>query len=183
VSRGPPSYPVGEANAIAGRANSTHNDGVVFDRDEARADLEALLTRHPGLFHAEHLLATWHRRRGNGAEAARLFAHAEEQAPAVLVQTYRYADGRPLVGATIREVAVECNRVRNGSRDPSLKLRFVRQVTDADGSIRLPVYRTVWRMNSQSHPDVYDAEFPQQGWIESRGKVGLLPVVTVSPKE
>ena len=101
----------------------------------------------------------------------------------MLVPTYRYADGRPLAGATIREVAVECNRVRNGSLDPSLKLRFVRLVTDADGSIRLPGYRTVWRMSSQAYPDGLDAEYPRHGRFESRGKVGLLPVVTVSPKE
>ena len=68
------------------------------------------------------------------------------------------------------------------SLDPSLKLRYALLVTDEEGTIRLPVYRTVWRITRQSHPGGHDAVIPTLGWFESRGKVGLLPVVTVRPK-
>ena len=100
-------------------AGSSVNDELAFDRDDTRADLEKVLARHPNLFAAEHLLATWHYRRGNRSEAERYFEAAETHAPAILVQTYRDEDGRPLVEALIRDFEVECNRVRRGRSTPA----------------------------------------------------------------
>ena len=96
-----------------------------------------------------------------------------------LVQRFDHPDGTPLVGAYVRSVEVECNRVRGGSLDPSLKLEFFDLVTDADGCVRLPVYRTVYRLSGISHPRGYKAEFPTLGWFETRGRVGLLPAAVV----
>ena len=100
----------------------------------------------------------------------------------VVVQRFEYADGRPLVGAEVRSFALECNRVRNGSLDPSLKLLYVGLVTDAGGEVRLPAYRTVWRTDSMAHPPGFDVTFPSLGWFEGRGKVGLLPPAVVRPR-
>ena len=144
--------------------------------------LEGLLARHPGLFHAESMLALWHRRRGDATAAADHAARAERLAPVVLVQRFEREDGTPLVGGRVQSMQVECNRVVGGSLDPSLKLTFFDLTTDNEGSVRLPVYKTVYRLYSVGHPAGYDLDLPRLGWFEARGKVGLLPVATVRPK-
>jgi hypothetical protein len=74
---------------------------------------------------------------GDASRGREYHALALEHAPVVLVQTYEFAHGRPLAGARVPEFQVECNRVRNGSLDPSLKLTFFDLTTDAEGRIRL----------------------------------------------
>lgn len=160
-----------------------HNDQAQFDRDEVRARLEAILTEHPQLFHADSLLALWHRRRGNKDLAEQHMQQALKKAPVILVQRFQFADGSPLVGSAIREIQIECNRVQKGSLDPSLKLTFFDLTTDADGCVYLPVYRTIYRLYSIAHPEGFALELPRLGWFETRSKVGILPAATVARKE
>jgi hypothetical protein len=167
---------------LANAVRSLSNGQSAFDREDTRLKLEALLANRPGLFHAESMLALWHRRRGDTAAAADHAERAERLAPVVLVQRFDREDGTPLVGGRIQSMQVECNRVVNGSLDPSLKLTFFDLTTDDEGSVRLPVYRTVYRLSSIAHPAGYDLDLPRLGWFESRGKVGLLPDATVRPK-
>lgn len=173
---------VATCEVLARRLFTSVEDVVQFDRADTREALEAILVRRPKLFYAEALLGTWHQRAGDDATAQAHAERAEVLAPAVLVQRFQYDDGQPLAGAVIRSFELECNRVKNGSLDPSLKLLYVGLVTDASGDIRLPAYRTVWRTNSMAHPPGFDVTFPPLGWFVSRGKVGLLPPAVVRPK-
>jgi len=150
-----------------------------FDAESVRKKLERLLAQHPDLFHAESMMAFWHRRQGNEAEADSHTRRAQELAPVVLVQRFEHPDGTPLVGALIQRCQVECNRIQNGSLDPSLQLTFFGLTTDDNGCIRLPVYRTVYRLHGISHPAGFSVELPPLGWFEARGKVGLMPAATV----
>ena len=161
--------------------NSTVNDKTLFGEPAVREELESILRQQPGLFYAEYALGLWHKLHGQGADAEPFFAVAYRHAPVVLVQTYQHEDGTPLANAAVGSVEIECNRVRNGSLDPSLHLLFGAQVTDERGRIYLPVYDTVYRVTAISHPAGYSMDVPALGWFES-GKAGLLPAAVVRPK-
>ena len=167
---------------LTNRVNA-YVDGVSrFLDDETREELESVLETQPRFFYAEYLLGLWHDMSGNASEGARWHALALSHAPVVLEQRYVDQSDAPLPNVSIQELAIECNRVENGSLDPSLKLRFFHLVTDADGAVRLPVYDTVFRLTSASHPEGYDADYPAQGWFESRSKTGVLPAAVLRKK-
>lgn len=149
-----------------------------FADPAVRSELESILQQHPDFFYAEYALALWHRVHGSAEDADQYLALAYRHAPIVLVQTYQHEDGTPLANTAVGSIEIECNRVRNGSLDPSLHLFFPKQVTDDRGRIYLPVYDTVYRISSISHPDGYILYLPPMGWFES-DDVGLLPAAVV----
>lgn len=161
------------------RVNAFLNGVSRFAEDDVREELESVLEAQPDFFYAEYLLGLWHDMRGNATERTRLSALALSHAPIVLEQRYFDKNGAPLANVSIQEFAIECNRIENGSLDPSLQLRFFRLVTDGNGAIRLPVYDTVYRRASASFPDGYDVEYPKLGWFQSRTKTGVLPDAVV----
>lgn len=169
--------------AVGSELNSTHNGRSRFLDDAARKELEAVLAKRPGFFYAEYLLGVWHTKNGDAAAGQRYHEQAFEHAPVVLVQTYLFPDGRPLVGANVRWFEIECNRVQKGSIDPSLKLMFYDLVTDAQGQMAVPVYDTVYRHTTVSHPTAPPQElktnYPTLGWFEPTSKRSLLPAATV----
>jgi hypothetical protein len=160
--------------------NHTVNDVTRFSEPAARERLEEILRQRPDFFYAEYALGLWHRLHGKPEDADHYFALAYRHAPVVLVQQYQREDGTPLANTALGHVEIECNRVRNGSLDPSLKLLFANGVTDERGRVYLPVYDTVYRVTSNGHPAGYSLAIPRMGWFESR-KVGLLPVAVVRP--
>ena len=172
---------VNECVKLAQRNNWMLNGKTRFAEPDVRQQLEAILEQLPNFFYAEHLLATWHRNRGSAEEAERYQRLAVAHAPVVLIQAYTSEDGRPLAKTDVRRIEIECNRVQNGSLNPSLRLVFPACVTDERGRVYLPVYDTVYRLGSISHPDGWDMTVPSLGWFESR-KLGLLPAAIVRPK-
>ena len=162
---------------ISQRMRSRHNGVVEFTKVESRDDLDAILKKHPECFYAKHLLGTWHRINGDQQRATELINESLQQAPVVLSRRYATGDGKPVGKIDVGTIVIECNRVQNGSLDPSLRLAFVAMVTDADGFINVPVYDTVYRLSSWSHPKGYDAEAKSMGWFKSKVKVGVLPEV------
>jgi hypothetical protein len=115
-----------------------------------------------------------------GADA--LLESAYQHAPVIIVERFELPNGSPAANIAIVHFALECNRVQNGSLDPSLQLSYPDLETDADGCIYLPVYNTVYRTNEMSWPEGYITDFPTLGWFETSRKVGLLPVVKLTPK-
>jgi hypothetical protein len=157
-----------------------------FSADSTRQELEAILRRNPNHFYAEYLLGLWHDLAGQAEEGREYHARALAHAPVVLVQTYRFPDGQPLRGAALRHIEIECNRVQGGSIDPSLKLAFYHLTTDETGSVRLPVYDTVYRRASVPAialaPPGLRLTYPRLGWFAAPSRVGLLPVAQVKPE-
>lgn len=168
---------------LAGEVRNTTDGVSAFTDPAVRAKLEAILDRRPEFFYAEYLLGLWHEKTGDAGRARDYHVKALDHAPVILVQRYELSDGRPLTGARIETFQVECNRVRNGILNPSLKLTFFDLTTDSDGAIRLPVYDTVYRLFNTSHPAGYTADYPRLGWFESEGRIGLLPVAKVRDDE
>jgi hypothetical protein len=161
------------------KVRSSVNGKVEFTGAEVRQELEGLLRQSPRFFYAEYLLGLWLEMDGTTEASARYYRFALEHAPVTLVQRYEFEDGRPLARVSIQHLAVECNRVQNGSLNPNLNLQFYDLITDKDGCVRLPVYETVYRLSSASYPSGFEANFPELGWFEARGRVGLLPPVKV----
>ncbi|WP_145450951.1 M56 family metallopeptidase [Gimesia panareensis] len=157
----------------------THDGRPEFAETETREKLEAILEQYPECFYAQFLLSTWHRLQGHPEEAARLMNLSLKNAPVVLTQTYHLGNGTPAAGIQIRQIEIECNRVQHHSLDPSLVLNFVGLETDAKGTVKLPVFDTVFRTRTQSFPEGYQAEFQNLGWFESRSHEGTLPAVLV----
>lgn len=154
----------------------TRNDKRLFDDINTKTALESVLEKHPQLFYAQYLLGTWHRNNGNEERGRRLLNRSMKNAPVVLMRRYVGGDGSPISGVKIRRQELECNRVKNGSIDPSLKLIYVGLETDADGTIHLPAYDTVFRL-SGNYPDGHSVDYESLGWFESKSKTGVLPAV------
>lgn len=171
-----------QAAKIAQGRNSTSNGVTKFERDQTRLDLEELLAKHPTLFYAQHLLATWHRDYGDTTKSKELFASALSNAPTVLVERYLQPGGKPMKNIEIGGMTIEHNRVQKRSLDPSLKLRFIDLQPDGNGDIRLPVYQTVYRVNSRSYPRGHEMETRSLGWFEAESKEGRLPDVVIWKK-
>ena len=176
---------------IAARNNSSYyiREGVgrsrrvtKFMKVEARDELEEILKEHPDCFYAKHLLGTWHRLNGDDEIASKLINESLQQAPIVLTRRYATGDGKPVAGINVGGIGIECNRVQRGSLDPSLTLKFLSLITDADGFVSMPVYDTVYRLEGWSYPKGYDAEAKPLGWIESKTKTGILPEVLLWKK-
>ena len=155
------------------------SDKRVFNDPETRDKLTAILKQNPQCFYAQYLLGTWYRLQGNQEEAQRLIQQSLEKAPVVLTQTYKLGTGKPAAGIEVSAITIECNRVKDHYLDPSLNLQYVGLITDANGTVQLPVFDTVFRTSSQSYPEGYQAEFQNLGWFESKSRQGTLPDVLV----
>ncbi len=167
---------VRECVALAQSYGSSTNGVNHFDRQETRQALEAVLARQPNFFYAEYLLGVWSQSHGDAPKAQDFFDRAYRHAPTVIVQCFETPDGKPVADVSVQTFALECNRVKNGSLDPSLKLLYPRLHTDKNGCICLPVYQTVYRRDDMASPNGYEPQWPRLGWFQTSAKVGLLPV-------
>lgn len=168
---------------LARKVYAKLNDKILFAGDDVRDELETILKKRPDFFYAEYLLGTWHRLNGNQQRSQEYYERAFKHAPVILVQSYQNKDGSPLAGAQIQTFAIECNRVQDGSLDPSLKLVFPALVTDTEGCFYLPSYDTVFRTDDMAHPPGYSIDYPRLGWFATTVKVGVLPTATVTSRE
>jgi hypothetical protein len=166
---------------LAVKVRSTVNGVSPFTDETCRWELEKVLQDAPDCFYAEHLLGLWRQMNGEQAAAEVHYASALASAPVVLVQRFELDDGRPLAGAEAPELEIECNRVEGSALDPSLKLTFFKLTTDSEGCVRLPVYKTVYRLTAAASPPGFETHWPATGWFQSRGRTGLLPTATVTP--
>jgi beta-lactamase regulating signal transducer with metallopeptidase domain len=171
-----------ECVALARSYGSSTNGVNHFDRQETRQALEAVLARQPNYFYAEYLLAVWSQSHGDAEAARGLFERAYRHAPIVIVQRFETPGGRPVANVPMQSFALECNRVKKGWLDPSLKLLYLRLRTDQNGCIYLPVYRTVYRTDDMASPDGYEPKWPRLGWFQTSAQVGLLPVCVLKEK-
>jgi hypothetical protein len=175
-----------DANQCVKLARNIHshvNRRSVFDSDQTRLALEGVLSRRQGYFYAEFLLGIWHRNNGDEQKSREYLERSFQHAPRIIVQPYQFADGRPAAGARLRCFALECNRVKNASLDPSLNLYYPDLVTDEAGCIYLPVYETVYRTDHMASPAGHATKYPRLGWFQSRTKVGILPAAIVTAKQ
>ena len=169
-----------QQSVIAYRSTYTKDGKTVrrFDDPETRDSLEDLLERKPNFFYTQHLLGTWYRRNGDLNKAQELLSASLKNAPVVLTQRYRTGKGESLTGVTIEVMSIECNRVTNHSHDGSLQLEFIALVTDSRGEVAVPVYDTVFRLNSRAYPAGYDTEMQRLGYFSVKSRIGVLPEIT-----
>jgi beta-lactamase regulating signal transducer with metallopeptidase domain/ankyrin repeat protein len=142
--------------------------------DNARKELEAVLSEWPGFFYPEFLLGMWHRDYGDKAVGKEFIKKAYEHAPVILVQKYQDENGEPLSGLRIQTYDIECNKVRKRSLS-QCNLKFRDLVTDENGCIYVPVYDTVYRIYSTSFPSGYNIAYPTLGFFKAKSKVALMP--------
>lgn len=167
---------------LSNLAGSFVNGVSKFESPEVIEELEAILEKHPKLFYAHYLASSWYRVHNQTDKAMVYHEMAMDNAPRVLICRYVDTSGNPIAGATIQNFKIECNRVKDRYLDPSLNLLYRNLVTDQEGCIYLPTYKTVMRTTMVSHPRGWDVKYPRLGWFKSRGKFGLLPEVTGTRK-
>jgi hypothetical protein len=147
---------------LSGKANHTVDGVIQFTLKEVREELEAILVKRPGFFYAEHLLGVWFDLHDQ-KELGKIWSQrALEHAPAILVQDFVLADGRPCPELPISVLSIECNRVKE-------HYRF----------ILLPVYDTVYQVGTVAHVTEFSTDMTRLGWFESHGRVGVLPPIVV----
>lgn len=166
---------VTELREIAESFFQTRNNVRKFDEPDTRDHLEAILKEQPGFFYTQHLLGTWHLRNDDKEEGQRLLDESLDKAPVVLKQRFRYANDKPLPNTEIQWTTLECNRVQDGSLNSNLELMYPALVTDKDGQIRVPAYKTVCRIRGYSCPVGSVEETETLGWFESKAHTGVLP--------
>jgi beta-lactamase regulating signal transducer with metallopeptidase domain len=166
---------VKELRKIADSYFHTRNGVRKFDEPDTRDRLKVILKEQPGFFYAQHLLGTWHLRNDDQEEGQRLIDEALDKAPVVLKQRFRFVNDKPLPNTEIQRTTIECNRVLDGSLNSDLVLMYPALVTDKDGQIRVPVYKTVCRITGYSWPAGHLEETETLGWFQSKAHTGVLP--------
>lgn len=160
---------------ISQKSRTRSNSVIKFDKLGVIDELKNLEAGFGDHFYVKYLMGTWYWRNGFGEKASELFEQSINMAPKVLVIKYVDKNRKPLEGLYISHVELECNRVQNRYLDPSLELVYHTLVTDDAGCIYLPVYDTVLRWTSLTHPDGWDVDYHSLGHFRIRGKFGKLP--------
>lgn len=171
------------AVGISQKSRIQSNSVIEFDRLDVIDELKNLESGFGEHFYVKYLMGTWYWRNGFGEKASEHFEQALNMAPKVLVIKYVDKNRKPLEGLYISHVELECNRVQNRYLDPSLELVYHTLVTDDAGCIYLPVYDTVLRWTSLTHPDGWDVDYYSPGHFKIRGKFGKLPDAICLEKE
>ena len=166
---------------LAKKIHFLHNGNSEFNDEATRLALEKILRDRPEYFYAEFLLGIWHRNNDNATKSKEFLEAAYKHAPVIIVQRYELADRSPLQNGSVQRFALECNRVKRGSLDPSLVLDYCDLRTDEEGCIYLPAYDTVFRWTNAATPEGHRAEYPRLGWFQATSKVAFLPVCKVEP--
>ncbi len=103
-------------------------------------------------FYPAYLLAEWHRMNANAALHAQWMQTAYERAGGALIQRLIDEEGNPVAGYRLPPVAIGYDRVIDGERDATLVLVYPAPVSDADGYVRLPTFRSVYRLTDAALP-------------------------------
>ena len=155
-------------------------DGVAeFDAPQVRDQLVAYTLKMSPPFCAEFLLAKWHERQGNAAEAKRWMDQALEHAPIVLVRQYQFMDGKPLAHTNVGRLGVECRMRTATSTNTSQTLEYIDLTTNAQGHVLLPCYDTRIRCNGVQWPEGYEIETGRHGYLKIHARYSLLPTIYV----
>lgn len=170
---------VRRCRGLASRANHTIDGVIQFSLKGVREELEDVLARRPKFFYAEHLLGLWFDLQDQRELARIWYQRALEHAPAILAQDFVRADGSPWAELPIQVLSIDCNRVKDHVRLPSVALLFTQLRTDARGRLLLPVYDSVYEIGSFAHSTEYSLDIERLPYFESPGRVGVLPTVRV----
>jgi HEAT repeat protein len=131
------------------------------------------------VFYQEYLLSVWHFLTSDEAKGRRHLLRALKRAPVVLVRRYSFEDGTPARGFVLPLAEVACAHVTEHRLDLSATIAFPRLVTDDDGCVYIPLYGTVFRLESMRPPPGFSAKTASLEWFQSRGKAAFLPAVTL----
>ncbi|MEM7625964.1 MAG: hypothetical protein AAF333_10065 [Planctomycetota bacterium] len=171
--------PPAEIRAVLRCGNLAALPREAFASDATRQILDDILAETPGLFYGHYLRGTWHRLRGEAAEAEAAYTRAFDLAPAALLRHHVGTDGKDAAYAAAPAVALVADRIVNDQRDSTLVLLFPHLKTDADGFVYLPVYKAILRQTDADRPaGVIDAT-DKPLWFTWWGNVGRLADVTL----
>lgn len=172
--------PANEQRVVAELAELARAEG--FARDSTRQRLEQVHSDRPGLFYATYLLGHWHRIHGDDARADALFELAFADAPAAIQQSYVTPRYQPVPKLPVGKIELICYRSDGESMDDSLRLVFPELVTDEQGRIAAPVYRTVYRVAARNEPEGLVAHHSEPEVFQFPGRIGALPAAVVEQR-
>ncbi len=146
----------------------------------ALKDLDAKLDGH---FYTRYLMARHHELRGEMVLAAQHDQEAFALAPVAMVIRYLRSDDRPAVQQRPATLAFGLDRVEDDRRNATLVLVYPMPLTNDQGKVYLPTFRTVYR---ETDPELAAGLAPpDEGWFAFPGRVGRLkdrPLEPVAPE-
>lgn len=167
-----------------------------FFEDETVPDTLLPLAEDQTLgFYPAYLLASYYEVNGNAQEQARWQNMAYDRAGGAIVQRLVDEAGQPVAGYRTPPVAIGYDRVIEGERNANLVLVYPAPISEADGFVYLPTYRSVYRLTDAGLPPGVDpgihpilltflpqpAKGEQPNWFAvPDGAVGRLPDGVVS---
>lgn len=123
-----------------------------FEKTKTRDTLLTLSQDDANGFYPPYLLASWYLANGDVAEHDRWMRIAFQLADTAIAQRLVDDDGQPMAGYNIPPIAIGYDRVIEGKLDATLVLIYPRPTSDANGSVYLPVYRSVYRLTDPALP-------------------------------
>lgn len=131
-------------------------DKDFFTNDETARTLKPLADDMRYGFYPAYLLGSYYEVNDNEAESDRYMQAAYDRAGGALVQRLIDEKGEPIAGYPLPPVAIGYDRVIEGKRDATLVLVYPRPVSDGDGLVYLPTYRSVYRLTDPALPPGVD---------------------------
>jgi len=123
-----------------------------FENTQSRDQLITLAGDPDNGFYPAYLLASWYEVNGDSAAHLQWIRTAYDRAGGALAQRLVDDDGRPVAGYLLPPVAIGYDRVIDGERDASLVLIYPAPISEPNGFVYLPTYRSIYRLTDADQP-------------------------------
>lgn len=128
-----------------------------FFTNAANVDkLKAIAAEEDAGFYPAYLLGCWYQEQGDRAAYEQWMQAAFTLAGGAIVQKLVDEEGDTVADFQLPPVAIGYDRVIDGQRDATLVLIYPGPVSDADGYVRLPTFRSVYRLTDPALPPGVD---------------------------
>lgn len=141
-----------DVEAVLQKCAAMAQSPAFFKSTNSRDVLARLSQVEANGFYPPYLLASWYADRGNWAEYERWITVAFNRAESAIAQRYIDQNGQPIQGWHLLPVAIGYDRVIEGKLDATLVLIYPKPVSDANGFVYLPTYRSVYRLTDPALP-------------------------------
>ncbi len=169
-----------------------------FRDEKVRDDLTPLAEQPDYGFYPAYLLASWYAIHTQPEEYDRWMRVAFDRAGGALVQQFIDEAQQPVAGYILPPIAIGYDRVVKGQRDATLVLVYPYPISETNGYVYLPTFRSIYRLTDPALPIGADpglhpirltllpqpAEGREPNWFAvPDGAVGLFGKVVLTPAE
>lgn len=130
--------------------------GDFFTNTQVRDELIGLSAIAANGFYPPYLVASWYQVNGDAEAYERWMRVAFDRAEGALAQRLVTSKGQPVADYRLPPIAIGYDRVTDGKRDASLVLVYPAPISEPNGFIYLPTFRSIYRLTDPALPPGVD---------------------------